>query len=185
MTLDSFQEFITALDEAGELTRVRQPVAAHLELCEIADRVMKMPGGGKALIFEHVLLDDGRRSPYPVAINLFGSRRRMAMALGVERLDDVGARINELVKPNVPDGLLAKLQLLPKLLEVAKFPPRRSHGSPACQEIVWRGKDIDLAKLPIITCWPEDGGPYLTLTMVISRDPKRGIRNVGMYRVQV
>jgi len=185
MALDSLQEFITALDEAGEITRVRQPVAARLELCEIADRVMKMPGGGKALLFEHVLLDSGRRSPYPVAINLFGSRRRMAMALGVERLDDVGARINELVKPNVPDGLLAKLQLLPKLLEVAKFPPRRSHGSPACQEIVWRGKDIDLAKLPIITCWPEDGGPYLTLTMVISRDPKRGIRNVGMYRVQV
>ncbi|HEV8365312.1 MAG TPA: menaquinone biosynthesis decarboxylase [Gemmatimonadaceae bacterium] len=185
MALDSLQEFITALDEAGELTRVRQPVAARLELCEIADRVMKMPGGGKALLFEHVLLDDGRRSPYPVAINLFGSRRRMAMALGVERLDDVGARINELVKPNVPDGLLAKLQLLPKLLEVAKFPPRRTHRAPACQEVIWRKADIDLAKLPIITCWPEDGGPYLTLTMVISRDPKRGIRNVGMYRVQV
>ncbi len=185
MALDSLQEFISALDEAGELTRVRQPVAANLELCEIADRVMKMPGGGKALLFEHVLLDDGRRSPYPVAINLFGSRRRMAMALGVERLDDIGARIGELVRPNVPDGLLAKLQLLPKLLEVAKFPPRRSHRAPACQEVIWRGADIDLAKLPIITCWPEDGGPYLTLTMVVSRDPKRGIRNVGMYRVQV
>lgn len=185
MTLDSLQEFISALHAAGELTRVRHPVAARLELCEIADRVMKMPGGGKALLFEHVVLDDGRRSPYPVAINLFGSKRRMAMALGVDRLDDIGARISELMKPQVPDGLLAKLQLLPKLLEVAKFPPRRSLGSAACQEIVWRGHEIDLAKLPIITCWPEDGGPYLTLTMVISRDPKRGIRNVGMYRVQV
>src|SRR5574341_803815 len=173
MPLDSLQEFITALDEAGELTRVPQPVAARLELCEIADRVMKMPGGGKALLFEHVLLDDGRKSPYPVAINLFGSKRRMAMALGVEHLDAIGERITELIKPQVPDGLLAKLQLLPKLLEIAKFPPRKRSGSPACQEIVWRGNDIDLAKLPIITCWPEDGGPYLTLTMVISKDPKR------------
>ncbi|MGQ0639894.1 MAG: menaquinone biosynthesis decarboxylase [Gemmatimonadaceae bacterium] len=185
MALDSLQDFIAALGAAGELHRVQHPVAARLELCEIADRVMKMPGGGKALLFEHVLLDDGRRSPYPVAINLFGSNRRMAMALGVAQLDDVGARITELIQPHVPDGLLAKLQLLPKLLEVAKFPPRRTSAAPPCQDIVWRGSDIDLAKLPIITCWPEDGGPYVTLTMVCSRDPKRGIRNVGMYRVQV
>lgn len=185
MPLDSLQEFITLLDAAAELTRVRHPVAARLELCEIADRVMKMPSGGKALLFEHVLLDDGRKSPYPVAINLFGSQRRMAMALGVDRLDDIAERISELLQPQVPDGLLAKLQLLPKLLEVAKFPPRKSSGAPACQEIIWRGREVDLARLPIMTCWPDDGGPYLTLTMVISKDPKRGIRNVGMYRVQV
>jgi 4-hydroxy-3-polyprenylbenzoate decarboxylase len=183
--LDDLQSFITALDAAGELARIRQPVRVKLELCEIADRVSKQPGGGKALLFEHPILDDGTRSPYPVAINLFGSMRRMAMALGVESLDEVGARITQLMDLKVPDGLLAKLGLLPRLLEVAKFPPRRKGGSPPCQEIVWTGQQIDLAKLPIITCWPEDGGPYVTLTMVVSRDPKRGIRNVGMYRVQV
>jgi len=182
---DTLSEFIAAIDRAGELIRVRQPVAARLELCEIADRVMKQPRGGAALLFEHVILDNGSRSAYPVAINLFGSMRRMALALGVDQLDDVGARITQLMDLKVPDGFLAKLALLPRLLEVAKFPPRRDGGTPACQAIVRRGDEIDLRTLPIITCWPEDGGPYITLPMVISRDPKRGIRNVGMYRVQV
>jgi 4-hydroxy-3-polyprenylbenzoate decarboxylase len=179
------QSFISALDSAGELTRITQPVRVKLEVCEITDRVSKMPGGGPALFFEHPVLDNGARSPYPVAINLFGSMRRMAMALGVQSLDEVGARITQLMDLKVPDGLLAKLGLLPRLLEVAKFPPRRKRGSAPCQEVVWTGAEIDLARLPVITCWPEDGGPYLTLTMVISRDPRRGIRNVGMYRVQV
>src|SRR5918999_2922943 len=107
------------------------------------------------------------------------------MALGVERLDDVGARITELLELKVPDGLVAKLSLLPRLLEVAKFPPRVRGGTPACREVVLRDDEIDLRKLPIIKCWPEDGGPYITLPMVISRDPKRGIRNVGMYRIQM
>ena len=185
MTLDSLGEFIDALERAGELTRVQAPVSVNLELCEIADRVMKQPGGGKALLFEHVLLHDGSRSAYPVAINLFGSSRRMAMALGVADLDEIGARLTDLLDLKVPQGILGKLALLPRLLEIAKFPPRRRSGTPSCQEIVWRSEEIDLAKLPIITCWPEDGGPYVTLPMVISVDPKRGIRNVGMYRVQV
>ena len=185
MTLNSLCQFIEALDAAGELARVRHPVSVDLELCEIADRVMKSPGGGKALLFEHVTLFDGSRSAYPVAINLFGSMRRMATALGVEDLDEVGRRIGELLEMKVPEGLIAKLALLPRLLEVAKFPPRLRGGKPACQEVVWRGDEVDLGKLPIIKCWPEDGGPYITLPMVISRDPKRGIRNVGMYRVQV
>ena len=185
MALDTLGEFIAAIDRAGELRRITQPVKARLELCEISDRVMKSPNGGDALLFEHVVLDNGTRSQYPVAINLFGSMRRMGLALGVERLDDVGARITELLQMQVPDGMVAKLALLPKLLEIAKFPPRTHGGKPPCQEIVWRGDEIDLTKLPIITCWPEDGGPYITLPMVISRDPVRGIRNVGMYRVQV
>jgi 4-hydroxy-3-polyprenylbenzoate decarboxylase len=183
--LDTIGEFIAAIEQAGELMRVSEPVRAKLELCEIADRVMKMPGGGPALLFEHVLLDDGSRSPWPVAINLYGSMRRMPLALGVERLDEIAGRISELLETQVPEGVLAKLAMLPRLLEMTKFPPRTRGGSPPCQEIVWKGDEIDLGKLPIITCWPEDGGPYLTLTMVISRDPKRGIRNVGMYRVQV
>jgi 4-hydroxy-3-polyprenylbenzoate decarboxylase len=185
MTLDSLSEFIAAIDAAGELARVRHPVAARLEMCEIADRAMKMPGGGPALVFEHVILDGGTRSAFPVAINLFGSMRRMALALGVDDLDDVGKRITQLMDLKVPDGIVAKLSLIPRLLEVARFPPRVKSGAVACQEVVWQGNQVDLRKLPVMTCWPEDGGPYITLPMVISRDPKRGIRNVGMYRVQV
>ena len=185
MSLDNLSQFIDAIDEAGELARITHPVAAKLELCEIADRVMKKPGGGRALLFENVILDDGTRSPYPVAINLFGSMSRMCLALGVHSLDEIGARITELLALKVPDGLMGKLSLLPRLLEIGKFPPRVKGGRPPSQEIVWRGDEIDLRKLPIIICWPEDGGPYITLPMVISRDPKRDIRNVGMYRVQV
>ncbi len=185
MTLDTLSQFIDAIDSIGELVRVREPVRVELELCEIADRVMKQPGGGPALLFEHPVLPDGSRSPYPVAINLFGSMRRMALSLGVAALDDHAARITKLLDLKVPEGLLGKFSLLPRLFEVAKFPPRMKSGRPACQETVWTGEEIDLRKLPIITCWPRDGGPYITLPMVISKDPKRGIRNVGMYRVQL
>ncbi|MBA3580160.1 MAG: menaquinone biosynthesis decarboxylase [Gemmatimonadaceae bacterium] len=184
MALDTLGEFIDAIEAAGDLVRVREPVKARLELCEIADRAMKKPGGGPALLFENVVLDSGARSEFPVAINLFGSMKRMQIALGVEGLDEIGGRISELLEMKVPEGLLAKLALLPRLLEVGKFPPRVKGGTPSCQDVVMQGDDVDLDKLPIITCWPEDGGPYITLPMVISRDPKRGIRNVGMYRVQ-
>jgi 4-hydroxy-3-polyprenylbenzoate decarboxylase len=184
MALDTLSDFIAAIDRAGELRRVPAPVSVHLEICEIADRVMKQPGGGPALLFEHVLLRDGSRSAYPVAINLFGSMRRMSLALGVANLDDIGGRITQLLDLKVPEGLLGKLSLLPRLLEVSKFPPRMKGGTPACQEIVWRGDEVNLDRLPIIACWPQDGGPYITLPMVISKDPSRGIRNVGMYRVQ-
>ena len=184
MSLDSLSEFISAIEAIGELVRVREPVRVELELCEIADRVMKQPGGGKALLFEHPVLADGSRSPYPVAINLFGSMKRMALSLGVENLDEHGARITKLLDLKVPEGLLGKFALLPRLMEIAKFPPRLKSGTPACQEVVWRGDEIDLNKLPIITCWPQDGGPYITLPMVISKNPHTKVRNVGMYRVQ-
>ena len=185
MAFDDLQSFIAALDAAGELVRITQPVRVQLEACEIIDRVSKMPGGGKALLFEHPIRDDGTRSPYPVAANLFGSMRRMSMALGTDSLDAVGERITQLMDLKVPDGLLPKLGLLPRLLEVAKFPPRRKGGSPPSQEVVWTGAQVDLRKIPVLTTWPEDGGPFITLPMVISKDPSRGIRNVGMYRVQV
>jgi 4-hydroxy-3-polyprenylbenzoate decarboxylase len=185
VSIDTVGEFLSELDRAGELKRVTHAVSVDLELCEIADRVMKMPGGGPALLFENVTLFDGSRSEYPVAINLFGSMRRMSMSLGVQRLDEIGERITQMMELKVPDGFVAKLSLLPRLLELGKFPPRMKGGDAPCQEIVLRGDEIDLRKLPIIKCWPEDGGPYITLPMVISRDPKRGIRNVGMYRVQL
>lgn len=184
MALDTLSEFIDAIDRIGELHRITQPVKVHLELTEIADRVSKMPGGGKALLFEKPVLRDGTISQYPVAINLFGSMRRMSLALGVDNLDDIGHRITKLMDLKVPDGFLGKLSLLPRLLEVSKFPPRVKSGSPSCQEIVWQGDEIDLERIPVLQCWPEDGGPYITMTAVISKDPVRGIRNVGMYRVQ-
>ncbi|HTG54221.1 MAG TPA: UbiD family decarboxylase, partial [Gemmatimonadaceae bacterium] len=162
MTLDSIQEFIAAIEKAGELVRVREPVRAKLEITEIADRVMKSPGGGPALLFEHVLLDDGTRSAYPVAINLFGSMRRIAMALGTHDLDAIGARITELLETKVPDGVLGKLAMLPKMLEIGRFPPKVKSGRGASQEVVWRGSEIDLSRFPALTCWPQDGGPYLT-----------------------
>jgi len=185
MALDSLQEFISAIEREGQLTRVREPVSTRLEIAEIADRCMKSRGGGPALLFERPLLPDGSVSEIPVAINLFGSPRRICLALGVERLDEIGARISELLELKVPAGLLGKLALLPKLAELAKFPPRTRSGRPACQEIVYQGDEVDLAKLPFLVTWPEDGGRYLTLPLVITEDPVRGIRNVGMYRVQV
>ena len=185
MTLDSLPQFIAAIDAIGELVRITEPVRTHLEIAEIADRAMKSPNGGPALLFERPVLPDGRTSDIPVAINLFGSERRICLALGVERLDEIGARISELVNLKVPEGLLAKLSLLPKLAELAKFPPRLKSGKPACQEIILRGEEIDLDRFPILQTWPEDGGRYLTLPLVITRDPVQGLRNVGMYRVQV
>ena len=185
MSLDTISQFLSAIDRAGELARITEPVRARLEMCEIADRVMKQPGGGKALYFENVILDNGERSKYPAVINLFGSMRRICLALGVDDLDEIGERITEMLDLKVPEGLVGKLAMLPRLLEIGKFPPRVRGGKPACQEIVLQGDEVDLATLPIMTCWPEDGGPYITLPMVISKDPKRGIRNVGMYRVQV
>jgi 4-hydroxy-3-polyprenylbenzoate decarboxylase len=184
VALDTLADFIAAVDRAGELHRVAHPVRAHLELCEVADRVSKLPGGGRALLFEHVLLRDGRRSEFPVAINLFGSMRRMALALGVDDLDAHGRRIAELLDLKVPEGLLGKLGMVPRLFEVSKFPPRVKSGAAPCHEVVWRGDEVDLDRIPVLTCWPEDGGPYITLTMVVSKDPARGVRNVGMYRVQ-
>jgi 4-hydroxy-3-polyprenylbenzoate decarboxylase len=185
VTLDTLTDFISAIDQVGELVRIADPVRVELELAAIADRVMKQSGGGKALVFEHPVLADGSRSAFPVAINLFGSMKRMALALGVSDIDQHGARITALMDLKVPEGILGKLSLLPRLLELSKFPPRTRGGRPRCQDVVWQGDEIDLSRLPVITCWPKDGGPYITLPMVISKDPRRGIRNVGMYRVQV
>ena len=185
MSLDSLRDFVRALDEAGELIRVPELVACDREITEIADRCMKSPGGGPALLFEHPVLPNGKPSRFPVGINLFGSLRRMNLALGSSNLNEIGARITELMKTQVPEGLAGKLAMLPKLLEVAKFPPRAASGSPACQQVVLHGVEADLGALPHLVCWPGDGGPYITLGMVITKDPATRIRNVGLYRVQV
>jgi 4-hydroxy-3-polyprenylbenzoate decarboxylase len=183
VTLDTLADFVAALDRAGELVRIREPISLDLELTEVADRAMKQPGGGKAILVEQPILMNGTRSAFPVGINLFGSMRRMSMALGVNDLDEIGDRITGLLQTKPPEGVIAKLAMLPRLLEVAKFPPRRKGGAPPCQEVVWRDTDVDIGRLPLMKCWPEDGGAYITVPMVITRDPRRGIRNVGMYRI--
>jgi len=183
VTFDTLRAFVEALDSAGDLVHITRPVSLDRELCEIADRVMKQPGGGRALLFERPVLMNGAASEFPVAINLFGSMRRMATSLGVGNLDEIGARITSLLEMKVPEGFIAKLALLPRLLEVGRFPPRVRSGTPPSQEVVWRDDEVDLNRLPLMKCWPEDGGAYITFPMVITRDPKRGIRNVGMYRI--
>src|SRR5918999_746845 len=171
MALSNLRDFIKAIEGIGELTRVSHPVRARLEIAEIADRAMKSPGGGPALLFDHVLLEDGRRSQQPVAINLFGSMRRMCLALGVRKLDEIGGRIADMLNLKVPEGLFGKLAMLPKLAEIGKFPPRMKGGRPPCQEVVQREADVDLGRIPFLTTWPGDAGRYITLPLVITTDP--------------
>ena len=131
MTLDSLSAFVEALDDAGELVRITQPVSVDRELCEIADRAMKQPGGGPALLFERPILMNGTPSAFPVGINLFGSMRRMAMSLGVTDLNDIGTRITELLEMKVPEGFVAKLSLLPQAAGAVQVsaPRTQRHGA--------------------------------------------------------
>src|SRR5690348_18371127 len=185
MALDNLRDFLRALDARGDLVHVGRAVSIDKEITEIADRCMKSPGGGPALVFMRPLLIGGAPSRHPVAVNLFGSARRMALALGVECLDEIGERIAALLNLKVPDTLLGKLAMLPQLAEMGKFPPKSVGGRPPCQETVLRERDVDLAQFPVPVCWPEDGGPYITLPGVITRDPTTGVGSVGMYRIQV
>lgn len=185
MIHENLKPFLDELERAGELVRIREPVRVHLEMAEITDRVMKQPGGGKALLFEQPVLEDGSTSAFPVAINTFGSWRRMALALGVEDVQEHADRIASLLQPDVPKGFWAKVQLLPKFAELAKVPPREYGGRPPCQEVVLEGDAVDLRRLPVMTSWPKDAGPFITMPMVITRDPETGVQNLGMYRMQV
>ena len=185
MPFKDLSEFISLLEREDELVRIARRVAVELEITEIADRCMKSPGGGPALLFERPVLPDGSVAAVPLLINMFGSERRMAMALGVEQLEDISGRIRDMLELKPPSGLKEKLLLIPQLAEFARFPPRRVRGTPSCQHTVLRGADVDLERLPHLLCWPEDGGRYMTLPQVISRDPGTGRRNVGMYRIQV
>ena len=185
MTLNSVAEFVAEIERLGELVRVSQPVSVVKEIAEIADRCMKSRDGGPALLFEKPILADGTESSMPVAINLFGSMNRMRAAFGVDDLDGIAQRIEEMIKLKVPEGWIEKIAMLPKIAHLAKFPPSTVKRGAPCQSVVMRGEDVDLNRLHIITCWPGDGGPYITLPQVITRDPVSGVRNVGMYRLQV
>ena len=175
------REFVEKLDQSGELIRIKTKVTSRFEIAEITDRVSKMEGGGKALLFENT------DTEYPVLMNMMGSDRRMAMALGVDELDDISRRIDALLKQAISpkNSLMDKLRMLPLLKDVAKWFPRKVSGRGECQQVVWQGEDVDLAKLPILTSWPSDGGAFITLPMVCTLDPETGIPNMGMYRMQI
>ena len=172
-------EFISELEKAGELLRIKAPVSCDLEITRITDLASKAPGGGKALLFEHV-----RESHFPVLTNAFGSERRICMALGTDSLDSLAQRLDRFVRIGPPKSLRQLARLLPMGIELFRFLPRRTSRA-ACQEVIYRGKDIDLSMLPVLKCWPQDGGPFVTLPVVITRSLKTGRRNVGMYRLQV
>jgi 4-hydroxy-3-polyprenylbenzoate decarboxylase len=170
--------FIAELERRRQLVRVREAVSCELEITEIADRMVKQEG--PALLFENV---QGR--DFPVAIGLYGSSARTALAMGVPSLDALAERVRKLMDINPgKGGLKAAFALLPKLGELKGFFPRRVRSA-AAQEVVLRGDQIDLSRLPILKCWPLDGGPFITLPLVISKDPQSGEHNLGMYRMQV
>lgn len=179
MAYKNQQEFIDALDRAGELVRVKTYVDPKLEMAEITDRMSKEPSGGKAILFENTGYD------FPVLMNAYGSEKRMCMALGVNDLDDVAKDIEALFKllASPKESIMDKLRLLPKLSEFASWMPKVKKGRGECQQVIM--EDPDITKLPVITCWPQDGGPFVTLPVIHSKEPNIGARNVGMYRMQV
>ncbi len=176
MSYLDLSEFLSALDKAGELKRIPFEVDPHLEITEFADRAVK--SGGPALLFEKP-----KGSSIPLAINLFSSDRRMEIALGVNSLDEIADRITEYLGMKMPTGLMGKLKMLPKLAEMGNFFPKEVSSGP-CKEVIQKD-NFSLDDFPILHCWPQDGGRYITLPLVFSKNPTTGKRNCGMYRMQV
>jgi 4-hydroxy-3-polyprenylbenzoate decarboxylase len=170
-------DFLADLDTRGLLTRVGEPVSPDLEIAAVTDRACKMPGGGPALLFEKPAGFD-----IPVASNVFGSLERMCLALGVKTLDDLATEIDDLMTPQMPAGLVDALKLLPMVGRLKDLMPKTVKDAP-CQEIVNEAGTLD--ELPILTCWPGDGGRFITLPLVFTRDPETGVRNIGTYRMQI
>lgn len=177
MSFKNLDQFIKALDKAGELKRIKEPVSPYLEITEMTDRVCKKQG--PALMFENV---EGYNMP--VLTNAFGSYKRMCIALGVGDFNEISQDIVHFLEMEAPQGLIKKLKMIPKLKRLSDMFPRQVKTAP-CQEVILKGEDVDLGKFPILHCWPKDGGPFITLPLVFTKHPETGIRNVGMYRMQV
>jgi 4-hydroxy-3-polyprenylbenzoate decarboxylase len=199
MAFDSYASFISALARAGELVRISTPLATELEITELADREMKKPGGGKALLIEKPTVS-GSVCPFPLAINTLGSPRRMAMSMGAESVEAVAAELGSLMKAKPPTGIREAIKLLATALDLRHARPKRVKSGP-CKDVIhvfeagekvgkWESGNSatippTLLNLPIQKCWPQDGGRFITLPCVVTRDPDTGERNVGMYRMQV
>jgi len=195
LAYDDLRDWIRTLEKQGELRRIREEVSPELEITEITDRVSKIGArsrgkssgsnniapGGPALLFENVKGHPGHK----VLINQFGSQRRMGLALGVERIEEIAERISGLMHVKAPEGLFDKLKMLPQLGALASaFPKTVSAKEARCKEVILRD-GFDLNAFPILKCWPHDGGRFITLPCVHTRDPRTGKRNIGMYRMQV
>jgi 4-hydroxy-3-polyprenylbenzoate decarboxylase len=203
MAFDCFRDFVARLETAGELRRIREPLATELEITEAADREMKSPGGGKALLIEKPVVN-GEVSPFPLAINALGSWKRMALSLGAASVDEAAAELATLVKAKPPGSWREALKLLGTALDLRHARPKLVTSGP-CREVIhefkpppprtepWppapteelHGSAPTLLNLPIQKCWPLDGGRFITLPCVVTKDPESGDRNVGMYRMQV
>ena len=186
MSYRSLTQFLQKLEAEGELLRVRPPVPTELEITELANHQMKAPGGGKALLFEQPTID-GRVSRFPLAINLMGSEKRMALALGLQSVDELAHQMQLILKAKPPTSFRAGWNLLLQGLDLLHARPRKVNDGP-CKEVIHRFAPDDafsLADLPVLHCWPEDGGRFITFPTVYTRDPDTGERNVGMYRMQV
>ena len=185
MAYNDLREWIAALEKAGELKRITSEVDPVLEVTEITDRVSKWGArdgrgpGGPALLFENVKGHAGHK----ILINQFGSERRMNLALGSESLDAIAGRIQQMMDVKTPQGLLEKIKMLPMLAELGNLFPKRVASGP-CKEVI-RRDNFSLLDFPILQCWPQDGGRFITLPCVMTRDPRTGKRNVGMYRMHV
>ncbi len=173
----TLSKFIKELEDNNELIRIKEFVSPHLEIAEVTDRVIK--NRGKALLFENT------GTTFPLLINAFGSEKRICIALGVDNIEEISETITDLFKriSSPKQGIIEKVKLLPFLNELASWMPKSVNKRGACQEVVMKSPDIGL--LPVLTCWPHDGGPFVTLPVVHTVDPVTGIRNVGMYRMQV
>ena len=174
MAYESLREFVQKLDAAGELKRIAVEVDPVLEITEIADREMKLPGGGKALLFEKC-----KGSNFPLLINAYGSRKRMALALGVADIEDIARELEGLLKAKPPTSFKEAIALLGTALELRHAKPSRGRNAAATEEL------SGLSALPIQKCWPADAGRFVCMPLVITRDPDTGTRNVGTYRMQV
>ena len=184
MAYGDLREFVKQLDKAGELKRISAEMDPVLEITEVAQRVARdahrQPNSvGPALLFENV-----KGSRYPVLINAFGSVRRMELAFEVDALEEVAARIQGFLKMESPQGLFDKIKMLPKLAELGSFFPKSVKSGP-CKEVIHKGSDVNLFDFPILKCWPQDGGRFITFPLVFTKNPETGKRNVGMYRMQV
>lgn len=179
MAYKNLQAFIEVLERENELVRISEYVNPHLEIAEITDRISKSKNGGKALLFENTGFD------FPVLMNAYGSEKRICLALGVNNLNDVARDIENLFQSlsSPKENIIDKLKLLPRLAQFANWMPKVINGKGECQEMVMPNPDI--TKLPVITCWPQDGGPFVTLPVIHTKDPNTHTRNVGMYRMQI
>lgn len=182
----SLSHFISALESAGELRRITLPVATELQMTELADREMKSPNGGKALLFEHPTINS-KPSAFPVLLNALGSRRRMAMALGLSSIEELASQLEFLLKAKPPQSWRDGITLLRQGMDLLHARPRLLKRG-ACHDVVHlmaEEKNFSLNDLPILQCWPKDGGRFITLPTVYTKDPDTGVRNVGMYRMQI